>query len=155
MDMALLDTNVLVHAADRLSSLHAPAARLVDQGLRQRGRFCIAPQNLIEFSAVVTRPRLVRTTLPHDELSRMTGVLYRSRRLRKIYPKRGTAMRAIHEGARLGVIGPVWYDLYLALTMRDAGVEIIVTEDVGHFRRFAFVTPLRIDEAAQAQDHPP
>jgi predicted nucleic acid-binding protein len=147
MDTALLDTNVLVYAADRLSSLHSPAARLVEQALRERGRFCISPQNLIEFSAVVSRPRLVRTPLAGEELIRITSLLYRSRRLRKIYPKRGTALRTIHEGTRLGISGPVWYDLYLALTMRDAGIGIIVTEDVGHFQRFSSVTALRIAEA--------
>jgi len=147
MAMALLDTNVLVHAIDRLSPLHAPAARLVELGLGERGRFCISPQNLVEFSAVVTRPRLVRAPLPGDELERMTGILYRSRRLKKIYPMRGTVMRSIREGATLGISGPAWYDLYLALTMRDAGVEIVVTEDLGHFRRFPFVTALRIKDA--------
>ena len=77
MAMALLDTNVLVHAADRLSPLHTRAAQLVELGLRERGRFCISPQNLVEFSAVVTRPRLVRAPLPADDLHVETRKRYR------------------------------------------------------------------------------
>ena len=59
MSLALLDTNVLVHAGYRGSPLHAAAAELVDRGLHESRRFCIAPQNLVEFAAVVTRSRLV------------------------------------------------------------------------------------------------
>lgn len=148
MDIALLDTNVLVYAADRLSELHAQAAELVDRGLRLSGRYCIAPQNLVEFTAVVTRPRLVREPWPLEKVLRITSELYRSRRLRKIYPRRGTVIRTMREGALLGTRGPVWYDLFLAVTMRDAGIEIIITEDVSHFRRFSFLTALRIQEAS-------
>jgi hypothetical protein len=46
--------------------------------------------------------------------------------------------------------GPRWYDLFLAQTMRDAGVEVIVTEDVTHFRQIPFVTARSIEEAAES-----
>lgn len=57
-------------------------------------------------------------------------------------------MRAIREGAARGVAGPAWYDLFLAMTMRDAGVSAIITENVEDFRKFPFVTARRIDQAA-------
>src|SRR5574340_301475 len=138
MSAALLDTNVLVHAAYRRSALHAPAAELVDRGLRQRGLYCIAPQNLVEFAAVVTRPRLVSPPLPGPDVARIADLLYRSRRLAKIYPTRGTVMRALRHGAALGISGPRWYDLFLAMTMSDAGIRVIITENVEDFRQLSF-----------------
>ncbi len=148
MPRALLDTNVLIHAVYRGSPLHAQAARLVDTGLREAGRYCIAPQNLIEFSANVTRSRLLDPPRGPIEASRAATLLYRSRRLAKIYPGRGTVMRAVDEGAALNIVGTAWYDLFLAVTMRDAGVSIIITEDVRDFIKFPFITVRKINDMA-------
>ena len=146
MAPALLDTNVLVYAAYRRSPLHVAAAGLVDRAVRQRGVYCLAPQNLVEFAAVVTRRRANDNPLPSEDVLRITNLLYRSRNLTKIYPRRGTAARAMSEGARLGISGPAWYDLFLAVTMRDAGVQTIVTENVSDFERLPFVAARRIVE---------
>ena len=140
MPPALLDTNVLVHAVYRGSELHDRAARLVDAGLRRAGLYAVAPQNLVEFAAAVTRPRFVDPPLAPSEAGRMVRVLYDSRRLKKIYPQRGTVVRAIREGAAAGVTGPAWYDLFLAATMRDCGVRVVITENLGDFARIPFVT---------------
>ena len=147
---ALLDSNVLVHAAVSGSSLHELAALLVDKGLRERGRFCIAPQTLVEFAAVATRRRFVDPPLAPDVLARMAQRLYRSRRLRKIYPSRGTVERAVRAGTSLGVSGTRWYDLFLAVTMREAGVREIITENLDDFRGIPFVTARRIADAASS-----
>jgi predicted nucleic acid-binding protein len=141
---ALLDTNVLVYATYRRSPLHEQAAILVDRGLKQRGLYCIAPQNLIEFAAVTTRRRSGDHPLSDKEVLRITDLLYRSRTLTKIYPRRGTVARAMAEGGELGVSGAAWYDVFLALTMRDAGVRTIVTENVTDFEHLRFITPQRI-----------
>jgi predicted nucleic acid-binding protein len=152
MAPALLDTNVLVYAAYRRSPLHEAAALLVERGLKQRGAFCIAPQNLVEFAAVVTRRRQNDHPLPANQLLRISDLLYRSRTLTKIYPRRGTVARAIGEGARLEISGSAWYDLFLALTMREAGVRSIVTENISDFERLPFVVARRIsEEAGRAQ----
>ena len=147
MAAALLDTNVLVHAGYRDSPLHSAAAMLVDRGLRKRGLYCLAPQNLTEFAAVVTRGRLVQPAMTPEEAARMGELLYRSRRLTKIYPSRGTVLRSIREGRMLRVTGPAWYDLFLAVTMREAGVNVIVTENVRDFAKFPFIVARSISEA--------
>ena len=146
MALALLDTNVFVYAMYRKSTLHAAAAQLVDRALRERGRYCIAPQNLIEFVAVVTRSRFVDPPLTPIEAGRVASLLYHSRRLTKIYPRRGTVVRAIEEGAARGLTGPAWYDLFLAMTMRDAGVFRVVTENIEDFRKFRFIAAQRIGQ---------
>jgi predicted nucleic acid-binding protein len=147
MPLTLLDTNVLVHAAYRGSPVHVSAATLLDRGLKERGVFCIAPQNLVEFAAVVTRRKRGDHPLAVDEVLRITALLYRSRTLAKIYPRRGTVARAMAEGTRLEVAGAAWYDLFLALTMRDAGVREIVTENVSDFQQFPFVSARKIAES--------
>lgn len=148
MPLALLDSNVLVHAAYAASPHHLAASRLVAAGLRQRGRFCISPQNLVEFAAVTTRQRFVDPPLTGEAVERMSSILYRSRRLRKIYPSRGAVRLAMQEGARLGIAGPAWYDLYLAVTMRGAGIRDVVTENVRDFEHIPFVTARRIEDAS-------
>jgi len=145
---ALLDTNVLIHAVSPASPLHVIAAGILDRGLRQSGRYCLAPQNLVEFLAVATRPRFVQPALTAQEAAARADLLYRSRRLRKIYPSRGTVFRAAREGALLGITGSRWYDLFLAVTMRDAGVREIVTENVDDFQGFPF---LRVQPLAAAR----
>ena len=148
MPATLLDTNVLVFFAYRSTPLHKAAEWLLERGLRRRGLYCIAPQNLVEFAAVVTRRRRDETPLPAETIVRITETLFHSRRLTKIYPRRGTVMRAIHEGNTLGIYGSAWYDLFLAVTMRDAGIRDIVTDNVADFRRIPFITAYGIAEAA-------
>ncbi|MCI0356311.1 MAG: type II toxin-antitoxin system VapC family toxin [Acidobacteria bacterium] len=145
---ALLDTNVLVHAANVDSPLHEVATSLVNRGLRQSRVFCIAPQILVEFAAVISRPRHAVVPPSPAEVLRVTSLLYRSRRLAMIYPQRGTVIRAMREGADLGVRGPHWHDLFLAVTMRDAGVREIITQDVEDFRLFPFVRAIHLRDAA-------
>jgi len=123
---------------------------LVEQGLRRAGRFCLAPQNLIEFAAVVTRKRFVDPPMDAAEVLRITDMLYRSRRLAKVYPQRGTVRRALTEGTALGIQGPRWYDLFLAVTMRDAAVGVVVTENTADFASIPFVRALTIDAAFQS-----
>jgi len=145
---ALLDTNVLVHAAYRGSPLHVPATELVSRGLHERGIYCISPQNLVEFAAVVSRERFVSPAMNSAEIRRMSSILFKSRTFLKIYPKRATVLRAVEMGAVLGLKGPRWYDIFLAQTMRDAGVGVIVTEDAAHFRAIPFITARNIRDAA-------
>jgi predicted nucleic acid-binding protein len=145
--MRLLDTNVIVHAVYKGSPLHLPAAAILARALDQKGQFCITPQNIVEFLSVVTRGRFVDPPLDAGDAARIANTLFKSRRLRKIYPARGTVLRAAKEGQRIGVKGTAWYDLYLAATMRDNNVETIVTENIRDFRSLDFVSPIRIEEA--------
>lgn len=146
MDRSLLDTNVLVHAVYEESPLYDAALTLLERGLRDGGRYCVAPQNLVEFAALCTRPRFVKPPLSPEEAARKAGILFRSRRLAKIYPRRATVLRALDLGRSLGVTGSAWYDLFLATTMQEAGVRVVITEDVADFRKFPFLTARRIQE---------
>jgi predicted nucleic acid-binding protein len=144
--LTLLDTNVLIHAAFTEAPHHEAAALLLARGLAKAGIYCIAPQNIVEFAAVATRPNLVTNPLSPTELQRMTTLLYASRHLKKIYPRRGTVMRAVRHGASLKFSGSAWYDIFLATTMQDYGVRSIITEDLTTFRRIGFVNARGIEE---------
>ncbi len=148
MARALLDTNVLVHAIYVDSPLYDAALTILTRGMTERGRYCVAPQNLVEFAAVATRPRFVHPPLTPDEAAEKVALLFRSRILTKIYPRRATILRAARHGRDLGISGPAWYDLMLATTMSEAGVGIVITENVTDFARFPFVTARRIQDEA-------
>ena len=53
----------------------------------------------------------------------------------------------MREGTSLGVSGQRWYDLFLAVTMRDTGVREIITENLDDFRRISFVTARTMADA--------
>jgi predicted nucleic acid-binding protein len=58
-DLALLDTNVLVYSVFADSVHHAASRALLDQAADPDARFCLLPQNIVEFYAAVTSPRRV------------------------------------------------------------------------------------------------
>ncbi len=66
-DPALLDTNVLVYALFPAMPQYAASRALLDQAKVRGASFCIAPQNLVEFFAVVTDPRRITQPRTSDE----------------------------------------------------------------------------------------
>ena len=72
----LLDTNVLVYAADVSSPFYEIARTLRDRGLKGEIILCVCPQVLNEFFAVVTNPRRVtHPVAPEDvEANTLSGL---------------------------------------------------------------------------------
>jgi predicted nucleic acid-binding protein len=58
-ETALVDTNVLVYAADATSPFHHQSKQFRDKGLRGEIPLCIFPQIFSEFYAITTDPRRV------------------------------------------------------------------------------------------------
>ena len=58
-EISLLDTNILVYAADETSPSHQAAIALREKGLKGEIPLCICPQVLNEFFAIVTDPKRV------------------------------------------------------------------------------------------------
>lgn len=67
VDPALVDTNVLVYAVFPAEPHHVASRALLDQAKNPGAGLCVAPQNLIEFYAVVTDPRRVAQPKTPDE----------------------------------------------------------------------------------------
>lgn len=55
-EYALVDTNVLVYAADKTCPFHQSAKTLRDKGVAGKSSLCVCPQVLNEFFAIVTDP---------------------------------------------------------------------------------------------------
>jgi predicted nucleic acid-binding protein len=140
---ALLDTNVLVYAADAGSPFHEPARHLRDRGFRGEIPLVVSPQVLLEFFAVVTNPRRVHTPRSPQEATAEMAKYMRARHIQMIYPRtdilrRVLALHAQHpEVARQDI-----FDLSLVATMLANQVTRIYTYNQQHFTPFQELTVL-------------
>ncbi|MBM4307604.1 MAG: PIN domain-containing protein [Deltaproteobacteria bacterium] len=85
-ETSLLDTNVLVYAADETSPFHATAKAIRERGLKGEISICVCPQVLIEFFAVVTDSKRVSNPRTQEEAQLEIEKYTRSGNISKIYP---------------------------------------------------------------------
>jgi predicted nucleic acid-binding protein len=130
----IVDTNVLVYAADSGSPLgEAAIDRLAE--LRRAGvELVLCDQVLHEYAAVVTRPGLLRrprtaaqAAAEVDRLARHFPVLPPSPREREIW------LRLLRQTTLAGVR---LFDTVLAATALAAGVPAVLTHNARDFERF-------------------
>ncbi len=138
----LVDTNILLRAVQ----LHHPASRVAINAIktlhRQQHALCLAPQNIVEFWNVCTRPIDVNglglSTAGTDryvkKLKRMFTVVQDSLQ----------TFEAWHElVVRHGVTGTKVHDARLVGVMRVHGISSILTFDVKDFIRYDGVVPIQ------------
>jgi toxin-antitoxin system PIN domain toxin len=135
---ALVDTNVLVYAADMSSSFHEPSRQLRDRGFRGEIPLMVTPQVLMKFFAVITNPRHVTTPRSSEEARAEMEKYARADNILRIYPD-NTALE--HTIERLQhhpqVARQEIFDLFLVATMMANSVARIYTYNQQHFTRFA------------------
>jgi predicted nucleic acid-binding protein len=90
-EYALVDTNVLVYAADKTSPFHQPAKILRDKGEVGKTSLCVCPQVLNEFFAVVTDPYILDSNGPTHKTPSPGARLRRRRRESKVPETLGVA----------------------------------------------------------------
>jgi uncharacterized protein len=129
----LIDTNILVYATGAQSLQHAKAKELRDQAATGQFEACIAAQILTEFYAVVTDPRRFQPALTPTQAQREMRT-YLSSPLRLILPKETTVTRMLNLLGSKSVKAGRIFDIFLAATMLDNGVQRIYTENVGDFQ---------------------
>ena len=137
----LADTNVLLRS---LSPEHAhySVAENALTALRLRNEpLCIAPQNLIEFWAVATRPRdeygLGMTT------ARVANEIVTLRRFFRLLPSTPSVLEAWQRMVTtLGISGKQTHDAHLVAVMEVHSVMTILTFNTAHFKRYAGITAL-------------
>jgi predicted nucleic acid-binding protein len=129
----LIDTNILVHATGAQSLQHAKAKELRDQAAAGQFEACIAAQILTEFYAVVTDPRRFQPPLTPTQAQREMRT-YLSSPLKLILPKETTVTRMSNLLGSKSVKAGRIFDIFLAATMLDNGVQRIYTENVGDFQ---------------------
>jgi toxin-antitoxin system PIN domain toxin len=137
-DRALVDTNVLVYAADMSSSFHEPSRQLRDRGFRGEVPLVVTPQVLMEFFAVITSPQRVTTPRSPEEARAEVEKYARANNILKMYPDSTALEQTIDlmqhhpQVARQEI-----FDLFLVATMMANGVTRIYTYNQQHFTRFA------------------
>jgi predicted nucleic acid-binding protein len=140
---ALLDTNVLVYAADASSPFHEAARQLRDCGGRGEIPLVVSPQVLLEFFAVITHPRRVHTPRSPQEASAEMAKYMRARRIRTIYPGPDILRRVLALHAQYPhVARQDIFDLALVATMLTNRIARIYTYNQQHFTPFQELTVL-------------
>jgi predicted nucleic acid-binding protein len=138
----LADTNILVRSAYPPDPLYAVTKNAVGTLLQRGETLCIAPQNLMEFWSVVTRPPSSRGGLGMDVASAGKEIesinhLFHLLPYTSQVPKIWQRIVVTHN-----VIGKQTYDAHLAAMMQVHSVMSILTFNGGDFKRFPGITVL-------------
>jgi predicted nucleic acid-binding protein len=137
----LVDTDVLVHAANPPDPRYSVAINALAK-LRQQEPLCVAPQNLVEFWTVATRPDTQRNGLGMDtasadkQLENIHGLF----RLLPYTPQVPLIWRRIVNAHR--VSGRQTHDAHLAAFMQVHGAMSILTFNGRDFGRYVGITVL-------------
>lgn len=141
---ALLDTNVLVYAADEASPFHERSKSLRDKGLLNQILLCVCPQVLMEFFAIITDPRKVENPREPDEAIEEIEKYLHSKNIAKIHPREDTLPLTLHLLKKYSVRRQKVFDAQLVATMLSNGVTRIYTfnqEDFSKFKEIEVLMP--------------
>jgi predicted nucleic acid-binding protein len=137
----LIDSNVLLRSLHPGHPHYAAAGNSVTTLRLRNETLCIAPQTLIEFWAVASRPRDDNGLgLP---TARVATELLSLRRLFRLLPSTPEVLEAwqrivvTHE-----ILGKQTHDAHLVAIMQVHSVQSVLTFNVSHFTRFPNITVL-------------
>lgn len=131
---ALVDTSVLVPLANAADPRHLTAVQSVDRLHRKGEILNIAPQNLIEFWNVATRPAAVNGIgLPPIQAKSHVDAFAKTFFLLDESPAIFPAWLTLVD--TLGVIGKQVHDARLVAVCQVSGIDKILTFNVSHFTR--------------------
>jgi len=137
--MFVVDTNVLVYAANRSCPEHARCLELLEKWRSQPSAWFTTWGILYGFMRVVTHPRVLANPLPMKDAWEFVQALLVSPGLTLL------TETPLHEDVCADVIGEVPQaagnlvtDLQIAVLMREHGIKVIYTRDAD-FHRFPFL----------------
>ncbi len=142
----LLDTNILVYAADEISPFYRQCRKFRERGQSGELSLCVAPQMLFEFYAVVTDPRRVAKALDPQEAWQEVESYLNDTTIRKIYPGMDIAQNVLTFLKRYRAGRQEVFDLVIVATMLSNSVQKICTYNQSHFSRYQEIQPLLPDE---------
>jgi toxin-antitoxin system PIN domain toxin len=140
--MFLVDTNVLVYAADRDAEHHAVCRARLEAWRAQVAPWHLSWNVLYEFLRVTTHPRVFRTPWGAREAWGFIQAVLTSPGLSLLVPTErhaAVAQSVIDEVP--GLRGNLMHDAGTAVLMREHGIRQIYTRDTD-FHRFPFLTPI-------------
>lgn len=140
--MFVVDTNVLVYAADQDAAEHPRCRGLLEGWRRQGGAWYLTWGVCYEFLRVVTHPRVLRRPWAANEAVRFLAAVQQSPGLHMLVPTER------HEQVLADVVsevpqlaGNLMHDAATAVLMREHGIRRICTRDTD-FHRFTFLEPV-------------
>ena len=139
--MFVVDTNVLVYAADRDSQFHERCRRLLEESRRQASAWYLTWGICYEFLRVTTHPRVFRKPWNAKKAWGFVEALVASPSLGFLVPtdRHGDVAGEVF-GELPHLSGNVMHDAHTATLMREHGIKTIYTRDTG-FHRFPFLEP--------------
>lgn len=140
--MFVVDTNILIYAADEDSPFHPCCRKLIENWRQQTSPWYVTWGILYEFLRVVTHPRVFRHPWAIAEAWKFIEALLASPALDILIPGEKhfeTASEVIRELPFLN--GNLLYDAQTAILMKEHGIKRIYTRDID-FHRFPFIEPV-------------
>jgi len=137
--MLVVDTNVLVYAADRDSPFHSACRNWLDRQRVRADAWYTTWPILYEFMRVTTHPRVMRRPWKAQAAWDFVRVLLASPGLSVLAPTQrhsDVAAQVITELPHLA--GNLFHDAHTAILMREHGIRRVYTRDTD-FHRFPFV----------------
>lgn len=137
--MFLLDTNVLVYAADADRSEHSHCRDLLERLRRGSTPWYMTWGIVYEFLRVATHPRVLATPWSAPEAWQFVGSLLASAGLRMLTETERHPEVAAQVFAEVPLLrGNLLHDAHTAILMREHGIRRIYTRDMD-FHRFPFL----------------
>lgn len=136
--MIVVDTNILVYAADADSPFHAASRTWLDRQRRRPDAWYTTWPILYEFLRVTTHPRVMRHPWSIEQAWKFVTALLVSPGLSMLVPTQRHADVAAEVFAELPhLAGNLLHDSHTAILMREHGIRRICTRDTD-FHRFSF-----------------
>jgi predicted nucleic acid-binding protein len=135
-ETSLLDTNILVYAADETSPFHSAAKVIREKGLRGEISLCICPQVLTEFFAIVTDSKRVSNPRTQEEAHIEIVKYTHSENFLKIYPGSKILEGILDLLKKYKVTKQEIFDLQLVATMLSNNVTRLYTYNKDDFIKF-------------------
>jgi predicted nucleic acid-binding protein len=141
----LIDTNIILRAADRLHPTSTRARRALKVLFRQGHRLCVATQTLIESWVVATRPRDANgfgysAQFAAEGIAKIKRLFYLPAETDDIY----TAWEKLVLSNQ--VLGKTAYDARLVACNAGSQYQPILTFDTGDFKRYGGIKALHPEE---------
>jgi len=140
--MFVVDTNVLVYAADEDSPYHDCCLERLSLWRRQAGAWYLTWGIVYEFLRITTHPRVIRKPWDAPHAWEFVSALLASPGIDVLVATDRHASVAEQVLAQLpGISGNLMHDAHTAILMQEHGVRRIYTRDTD-FHRFPFLEPL-------------
>lgn len=140
--MFVVDTNILVYAADEDSPFHNRCHELIEEWRRQASAWYVTWGILYELLRIITHPRVFRKPWSVSEAWKFVEAILSSPSLGILVAGERHAEVAAEVIKSLpSLSGNLLYDAQTAILMREYGIKRIYTRDTD-FHKFPFLEPL-------------